>query len=135
MAQLMLAPPAALVCLITWRSLLALAGIGESAREPWPIVLMSGTLVVAAAAFLVRSVVEQRLRPLVAMIALAAGITAVIQGVPALLETGDIRYRLSWDHFLAGTIVVLIGALPVGSAVSSLSRFIAMRFQRRATHD
>ncbi len=134
MAHLLLAPPAALVCLITWRILLAPAGIGEAAREPWPIVLISGTMVVVAAAFVVRSVVERRWQPLVGAFVFAACFTAAMQWLPALRQGDDIRYLLSWDHFLAEMIMILVATLPGGYVVWSFVRFLGRRIQRRATH-
>ncbi|HJT34903.1 MAG TPA: serine/threonine-protein kinase [Pirellulales bacterium] len=135
LAQLSLAPLAALACLMTWHTMLTTAApAGRSGQEPWFIVLFSGTIVAAAAAFVVRSIVQRRLGPLVGMVTLAAGMTAAVQWIPALLATDDVRYRLSWQHFLAGVIVALIVLLPPGLVIWSFVQFIARHIGRRAPH-
>lgn len=132
LAQLLLAPLAALACLMTWNTMLTtVAPVGRAGQEPWFVVLFSGTMVVAAAAFVVRSIAQRRVWPLAVMVALAAGLTAVVQWTPALLAADDVHYRLSWDHFLAGLIVALIVLLPPGLVVWSFVQFIARRIRPR----
>lgn len=135
LAQLSLAPLAALACLMTWHTMLTtVAPAGRSGQEPWFIVLFSGTMVVAAAVFVVRSVIQRRLRPLAGMVTLAAGMTAAVQGIPALLATDDVRYRLSWQHFVAGVIVALIVLLPPALVLWTFVQLIARHIGRRAPH-
>ncbi|HET6880363.1 MAG TPA: protein kinase [Pirellulales bacterium] len=135
LAQLSLAPLAALACLMTWNTMLTeVAPAGQSGQEPWFVVLISGTMVVAAAAFVVRSIVQRRAWPLAVAVAVAAGLTAAAQWIPALLAADDVHYRLGWQDFLAGVIVFLVVLLPLGLVLWSFVQFIARRFGRRESH-
>lgn len=117
---------------MTWNTMLTtVAPVGRAGQEPWFVVLFTGTMVVAAAAFVARSIVQRRVWPLAAAVAVAAGLTAAAQWIPALLAADDVHYRLSWDHFLAGVIVALIVLLPPGLMVWSFVRFIARRIGPR----
>ncbi|HVA50010.1 MAG TPA: protein kinase [Pirellulales bacterium] len=135
LAQLSLAPLAALACVMTWRTMLAgNESGGDSAQEPWFVVLFTGTMVVIAAAFVVRCVVERRVWPLFLALALAAGVTAALQWIPALLAADDVRYRLGWDDFLAGMFMALIVMLPQLYLTWRLVQFLAKRIRPRGTH-
>ncbi|HQU46732.1 MAG TPA: hypothetical protein PK867_28270, partial [Pirellulales bacterium] len=135
LAQLSLAPLAALACLMTWRTMLAAnESGGGTGQEPWFVVLFSGTLVVIAAGFIVRCVVERRIWPLFLALALAAGVTAALQWILALLAADEVRYRLGWEDFLAGTFMALIVMLPQLYLTWRLVQFLAKRIRPRGTH-
>jgi hypothetical protein len=135
LAQLSLAPLAALACLMTWKTMLtSVAQVGRAGQEPWYVVLFTGTMVVAAAAFVVRSILQRRVWILAVMVALAAAMTAAVQLFPALLAADDIHYRLRWTDFLAGVILGLIVLLPPGLVVWSFVQFVSRRLGRRGSH-
>lgn len=132
LAQLSLAPLAALACLMAWKTMLTeVAPVGRAGQEPWFIVLFSGTMVVVAAAFVVRCVARRKVGLLAGMLTLAVVFTAVVQFLPALLAADDVHYRSGWDHFLAGVLAVLIGVLPPALVVWSIASAIKRRLARR----
>lgn len=132
LAQLSLAPLAALACLMTWKTMLTeVAPVGRAGQEPWFVVLFSGTMVVAAAAFVARCVVRRQIGLLARMMTLAASFTAAVQFIPALLATDDVHYRLGWDHFLAGALVAFIALLPPALVVWGIVSAIARRWAPR----
>ena len=47
---------------------------------------------------------------------------------------GDVRYRLGWDHFLAGMIAISLSLCPLAYLGWSLIRFVKGRMHARVTH-
>jgi hypothetical protein len=134
LGQLLLAPALMFLCVMTWRSMLLANAIHAAERVPWFVVLFSGTMVVAAMAFVVHCLVEHRGWLLGLVLGLAAVTTALLQVLPATLSAGDLRYQLGWDHYLAGMIASALVFMPLAYVFSGVYRWIRKRSSSQVVH-
>lgn len=138
---LMAAPLVAVLAMLAWRSLLFsnnAMSIDPNANEPWPLTLLGGSIACAALAFIVRAIRRRKFLVLAIPFALAIAMTALIMGLPILVQTlTNAEKAYSWriDDFVAMFLLMSLNMLMFGYLFWTGGRFflsLGRRLQRRA---
>ncbi len=102
LSYMMLAPLIAILALFTWRHLLdptRMLSPDPDVREPWPLVLFGGTMMIAGGVLLVRAIRQRRYLVLGAMFTVAVCMTTAVFLLPMLgqmvVDNGK-RYQLGF---------------------------------------
>ncbi len=102
LSYLMLAPVIAILALFTWRQLLdptRMLSADPDVREPWPLILFGGTMLIAGGVLLLRTIRQRRYLLLGIMFTVAICMTAAMFLLPMLgqmvVDNGK-RYQLGF---------------------------------------